>query len=153
VVGELQRGPTASIKATHSDEDFALLPQRDATRGLTLASTALAPLLGMESISAFDTQEHPLADAHWTGSSYHDTTRSQFLSRHRRTSHGRPVPDCLACGPPKALACLVYVDGPHVLAYGSRRQCTRAKIPMAWPHHGGSQAVIRHRGGSGGCSG
>jgi len=47
-------------QGTHPDEDFALLHHRDVTLGRRFQALVLAPLLGIERLSAFDTHEHPL---------------------------------------------------------------------------------------------
>ena len=45
---------------THPGEDFALLHHGDATLRRRVQALVLAPLLGIERLSAFDTPEHPL---------------------------------------------------------------------------------------------
>src|SRR5260370_25858181 len=76
-------------QSTHPDEDFALLHHRDATLGRRFQALLLAPLLGMERLSAFDTQEHPLETL--IGGSYHYTTLSQFLGQ-LEPVHASPSP-------------------------------------------------------------
>src|SRR2546425_12856884 len=55
VVAELKEA-IREHQSTHPDEDFALLHHRDATLGRRFQALLLAPLLGMERLSAFDTQ-------------------------------------------------------------------------------------------------
>ncbi len=137
VVAELKEA-IREHQSTHPDEDFALLHHRDATLGRRFQALLLAPLLGMERLSAFDTQEHPLETL--IGGSYHYTTLSQFLGQLERVNAGPSLMPCLL---PAQGACLVYVDG-HMIAYWSRKAMHKGKITMRGRIMAGSQAVISH---------
>jgi hypothetical protein len=50
----------SAYQGTHPDDDFALLHHRDDTLRHRFEALLLAPLLGLERLSAFDTQEHPM---------------------------------------------------------------------------------------------
>jgi hypothetical protein len=71
---------------THPDEDFALLHHRDATLGRRFQALVLAPLLGIERLSAFDTHEHPLETL--IGRRYQYTTLIQFHGQLERLDAG-----------------------------------------------------------------
>src|SRR2546427_303934 len=137
VVAELKEA-IREHQSTHPDEDFALLHHRDATLGRRFQALLLAPLLGMERLSAFDTQEHPLETL--IGGSYHYTTLRQFLGQLERVNAGPSLMPCLL---PAQGACLVYVDG-HMIAYWSRKAMHKGKITMRGRIMAGSQAVISH---------
>jgi len=125
-------------QSSHPDEDFALLHHRDATLRRRFAALVLAPLLGIERLSAFDTQEHPLETL--IGGSYQASTLSQFLGQL----------ECVEAAPwlmpillPAQGGQLVYVDG-HMIAYWSRKAMHKGKITMRGRIMAGSQAVISH---------
>src|SRR5882724_3402396 len=123
---------------THPDEDFALLHHRDVTLGRRFQALVLAPLLGIERLSAFDTHEHPLETL--IGSRYQYTTLSQFLGQLERLDAG---PSLLPCLLPAQGGRLTYVDG-HMIAYWSRKAMHKGKITMRGRIMAGSQAVISH---------
>src|SRR6266403_1015109 len=123
---------------THPDEDFALLHHRDVTLGRRFQALVLAPLLGIERLSAFDTHEHPLETL--IGSRYQYTTLSQFLGQLERIDAG---PSLLPCLLPAQGVRLTYVDG-HMIAYWSRKAMHKGKITMRGRIMAGSQAVISH---------
>ena len=50
----------SAYQRTHSDDDFALLHHRDVTLRHRFEALLLAPLLGIDRLSAFDSQEHPM---------------------------------------------------------------------------------------------
>src|SRR6266403_577378 len=137
VVAELKEAISAHQR-THPDEDFALLHHRDVTLGRRFQALVLAPLLGIERLSAFDTQEHPLETL--IGGSYQASTLSQFLGQL----------ECVEAAPwlmpillPAQGGQLVYVDG-HMIAYWSRKAMHKGKITMRGRIMAGSQAVISH---------
>ena len=101
---------------SHPGEDFALLHHRDATLQRRFQALVLAPLLGIERLSAFDTQEHPLETL--IGGSYQYTTLSQFLGQLERVDAG---PSLLPILLPAQGGHLTYVDG-HMIASWSRRR-------------------------------
>jgi len=123
---------------THPGEDFALLHHRDATLRRRFQALVLAPLLGIERLSGFDTQEHPLETL--IGGSYQYTTLSQFLGQLERVEAGSSLLPILL---PAQGGKLVYVDG-HMMAYWSRQPMHKGKITMRGRIMAGSQAVISH---------
>lgn len=129
-IGEYQR--------SHPDEDFDLLHHRDATLKRRFEALLLAPLLGIERLSAFDTQEHPLETL--IGQSYQSSTLSPFLAQLERVEAGPWLMPILL---PAQGGQLVYVDG-HMIAYWSRQSMHKGKITMRGRIMAGSQAVISH---------
>ena len=123
---------------THPGEDFALLHHRAATLRRRFQALVLAPLLGIERLSGFDTQEHPLETL--IGGSYQYTTLSQFLGQLERVEAGASLLPILL---PAQGGKLVYVDG-HMMAYWSRQPMHKGKITMRGRIMAGSQAVISH---------
>src|SRR6059058_5837490 len=123
---------------THPGEDFALLHHRDATLRRRFQALVLAPLFGIERLSGFDTQEHPLETL--IGGSYQYTTLSQFLGQLERVEAGASLLPILR---PAQGGKLVYVDG-HMMAYWSRKAMHKGKITMRGRIMAGSQAVISH---------
>jgi len=122
----------------HPEDDFALLHHRDVTLRHRFEALMLAPLLGMERLSAFDTQEHPMQTL--IGHSYQYTTLSQFLGQLERIDAASwRMPILLPAQGGK----LIYVDG-HMIAYWSRKAMHKGKIPMRGRIMAGSQALIRH---------
>ncbi len=125
-------------RSTHPDDDFALLHHRDATLRRRFQALVLAPLLGIERLSAFDTQEHPLETL--IGGSYQYTTLSQFLGQLERVDAAPLLRPILL---PAQSGRLTYVDG-HMIAYWSRKAMHKGKITMRGRIMAGSQAVISH---------
>ena len=137
VVARLKQAIKAHQKA-HLNDDFALLYHRDATLQRRFQALVLAPLLGIERLSAFDTHEHPLETL--IGSSYQYTTLSQFLGQLERVDAGPSLRSILL---PAQAGRLTYVDG-HMIAYWSRKAMHKGKITMRGRIMAGSQAVISH---------
>ena len=81
VVARLQQAVEA-YKHTYPDDDFALLHHREQTRLRRLQALFFAPLLGIETLTGFDTHEHPLPTL--LGRGYHSATLSQFLGHLER---------------------------------------------------------------------
>jgi hypothetical protein len=123
---------------THPGEDFDLLHHRDATLKRRFEALLLAPLLGIERLSAFDTQEHPLETL--IGKSYQSSSLSPFLGQLERIEAG---PWLLPILLPAQGGQLIYVDG-HMMAYWSRKSMHKGKITMRGRIMAGSQAVICH---------
>ena len=127
-----------AYQRTSPDDDFALLHHRDATLRHRFEALLLAPLLGIERLRAFDTQEHPLATL--IGQSYQSTTLSQFLGQLERIE---AAPWLMPILLPAQGAKVVYVDG-HMIAYWSCKAMHKGKITMRGRIMAGSQAVISH---------
>lgn len=125
-------------QSTHPDDDFALLHHREATLQRRFQALVLAPLSGIERLSAFDTQEHPLETL--IGGSYQYTTLSQFLGQLERIDAGPSLRPILLLARAGRLS---YVDG-HMIAYWSRKAMHKGKITMRGRIMAGSQAVISH---------
>jgi len=115
-----------------------LLHHRDVTLRRRFAALLLAPLLGIERLSGFDTQEHPMETL--IGQGYHSSTLSQFLGQLERIEVGPWLMPILL---PAQGGQLVYVDG-HMIAYWSRQSMHKGKITMRGRIMAGSQAVISH---------
>src|SRR5438132_3016287 len=64
----------------HPDDDFPLLHHREQTLRRRFQALFFAPLLGIETLTAFDTREHPLLTL--IGQGYHSSTLGQFLGQH-----------------------------------------------------------------------
>jgi hypothetical protein len=137
VVAQLQQAITAH-QYSHPDEDFALLHHREATLRRRFQALLLAPLFGIERLTAFDTQEHPLPTL--LGRGYHSSTLSQFLGQLERVGAAEALRPVLGPAQPGSLA---YVDG-HMIAYWSRMPMHKGKITMLGRMMAGSQAVIAH---------
>lgn len=127
-----------AYQGTHPGDDFALLHHRDVTLRHRFEALLLAPLLGIDRLSAFDTQEHPMETL--IGQSYQSTTLSQFLGQLERIE---AAPWLMPILLPAQGGQLVYVDG-HMMAYWSRKAMHKGKITMRGRIMAGSQAVISH---------
>ena len=130
VVAQLTQAVEAH-KQTHPDEDFALLHHRESTLLRRFQALFFAPLLGIERLSAFDTQEHPLATL--LGRGYHSSTLSQFLGQLERVDAAEALLPALV---PAQTGPIIYVDG-HMIAYWSRNVHAQGQDHHAGPHHGG----------------
>jgi hypothetical protein len=98
----------------------------------------LAPLLGIETLTAFDTREHPLPTL--IGQGYQSSTLTQFLGQLERLDAAEALMGALI---PQTAGRLAYVDG-HMIAYWSRRPLHKGKITMLGRIMAGAQAVITH---------
>ncbi len=125
-------------RQAHPDEDFALLHHRELTLKRRLQALLLAPLLGIETLTAFDTREHPLPTL--IGRGYQSSTLTPFLGQLERIHAAEAIMGTLV---PQAAGRLAYVDG-HMIAYWSRRPLHKGKITMLGRIMAGSQAVITH---------
>jgi len=132
------RQAVAAYKHTHPDEDFALLHHRDSTLLHRFQALFFAPLLGIDRLTAFDTQEHPLATL--LGRGAHSSTLSQFLGQLERVDAAEVLLPALLPAHPGPVT---YVDG-HMIAYWSRLSMHKGKITMLGRIMAGSQAVIAH---------
>lgn len=137
VVSGLQKA-IGAYQRMHPDDDFALLHHRDTTLRDRFEALILAPLVGIERLSEFDTQEHPMATL--IGHSYQYTTLSQFLGQLERIDAALWLLPILLPAPGGKL---IYVDG-HMIAYWSRKSMHKGKITMRGRIMAGSQAVISH---------
>jgi hypothetical protein len=137
VVAQLKQAVEAH-KHTHPDDDFALLQHREQTLRHRFQALLLAPLFGIDSLTAFDTHEHPLSTL--LGRGYHSSTLSQFLGQLERVG----AAEALMPAPlPAPAGQIIYVDG-HMIAYWSRVPMHKGKITMLGRIMAGSQAVIAH---------
>jgi len=137
VVARLQQAVEA-YKHTYPDDDFALLHHREQTLLRRLQALFFAPLLGIETLTGFDTHEHPLPTL--LGRGYHSATLSQFLGQLERINAAEALRPALM---PDTVSPMTYVDG-HMIAYWSRRSMHKGKITMLGRIMAGSQAVIAH---------
>jgi hypothetical protein len=97
-----------------------------------------APLLGIETLTGFDTQEHPLQTLRGRG--YHSSTLSQFLGQRERIDAAGALMPALV---PETGSHMPYVDGPMIASW-SRRSMHKGKITMLGRIMAGSQAVMAH---------
>jgi len=81
VVAQLTQAVKA-YKQTHPGDDFALLHHREQTLLRRFQALFFAPLWGIDRLSAFDTQEHPLQTL--LGRDYQSATLRQFLGQRER---------------------------------------------------------------------
>ncbi len=122
----------------HRGDDFALLRHRQDTLLHRLQAVLLAPLLGIERLSEFDTHETPLETV--IGRSYQSSTLTQFLGQLERIDAAEALMPLLL---PPATAMLTYIDG-HMIPYWSGLSMHKGKITMLGRIMAGSQALIAH---------
>jgi hypothetical protein len=137
VVARLQQAIEA-YKHTPLADDFALLHHRQPTLLRRLQALCFAPLLGIETLTGFDTHEHPLQTL--IGRGYHSSTLSQFLGQLERIDAAEALMPTLL---PDTVGPITYVDG-HLIAYWSRLSMHKGKITMLGRIMAGSQALIAH---------
>jgi hypothetical protein len=137
VVARLQQA-IAAQKRAHPADNFALLHHRDQTLRRRFEALFLAPLCGIEHLTAFDTHEQPLQTL--LGRGYHSTTLSQFLGQLERIDAAAALLPALV---PDKTSRITYVDG-HMIAYWSRTSMHKGKITMLGRIMAGSHAVIAH---------
>jgi len=127
-----------TYRTQHPDDDFPLLHHREQTLRRRFQALFFAPLLGIETLTAFDTREHPLQTL--LGRGYHSATLTQFLGQLERIDAAGALLPALM---PQQVGQLAYVDG-HMIAYWSRVPMHKGKITMLGRIMAGSQAVITH---------
>ena len=71
-----------TYRTQHPDDDFPLLHHREQTLRRRFQALLFAPLLGIKTLTAFDTHEHPLPTL--LGQGYHSATLRQFLGQLER---------------------------------------------------------------------
>jgi hypothetical protein len=127
-----------TYRMQHPDDDFPLLHHCEQTLRRRFQALLFAPLLGIKTLTAFDTHEHPLPTL--LGQGYHSSTLSQFLGQLERIDAAAALMPALI---PQQVGQMVYVDG-HMIAYWSRVPMHKGKITMLGRIMAGSQAVIAH---------
>ena len=137
VVAGLQHA-IAAHKSAQPDDDFALLHHREQTLRRRFQALFFAPLLGIDTLTGFDTHEHPLQTL--LGQGYQSATLTQFLGQLERIDAARALLPALV---PEYTGQIAYVDG-HMIAYWSRVPMHKGKITMLGRIMAGSQAVITH---------
>ena len=137
VVNQLQQAIEAHKRA-HLDDDFALLHHREQTLRRRFQALFCAPLLGIETLTAFDTHEHPLPTL--LGRGYQSATLRQFLGQLERIDAAEALMPVLV---PQQVGQIAYVDG-HMIAYWSRVPMHKGKMTMLGRIMAGSQAIITH---------
>ena len=137
VVTQLKQAITAH-KEAHPEDAFALLHHRDETLRCRFQALFFAPLFGIETLTAFDTHEHPLLSI--VGRSYQGSTLAQFLGQLERVGADEALFPTLV---PAQAGQVTYIDG-HMIAYWSRVAMHKGKITMRGRIMAGSQAVIAH---------
>lgn len=124
--------------AQHPDDDFPLLHHREPTLRRRFQALFFAPLLGIETLTAFDTREHPLPTL--LGRGYHSSTLGQFLGQLERINAAEALMPALV---PHQPGQVTYVDG-HMIAFWTRVAMHKGKITMLGRIMAGSQAIIAH---------
>jgi hypothetical protein len=124
----------------HPDDDFPLLHHREQTLRRRFQALFFAPLLGIETLTAFDTHEHPLPTL--LGRGYHSSTLGQFLGQLERINAAEALMPTLV---PQQPGQITYVDG-HMIAFWTRLAMHKGKITMLGRIMAGSQAIIAHNG-------
>jgi len=114
------------------------LHHREQTLRRRFQALFFAPLVGIETLTAFDTHEHPLQTL--LGRGYHSSTLTQFLGQLERINAAEALMPALL---PDTAGQITYVDG-HMIAYWSRVSMHKGKITMLGRIMAGSQAVIAH---------
>jgi hypothetical protein len=137
VVIQLQQAIEAHKRA-HLDDDFALLHHREQTLRRRFQALFYAPLLEIETLTAFDTHEHPLPTL--LGRGYQSATLRQFLGQLERIDAAEALMPVLV---PQQVGQIAYVDG-HMIAYWSRVPMHKGKMTMLGRIMAGSQAIITH---------
>ena len=115
-----------------------MLHHREQTLLRRFQALFFAPLWGIDRLSAFDTQEHPLQTL--LGRDYQSSTLSQFLGQLERVGADEALMPTLL---PAQVGQIIYVDG-HMIAYWSRMSMHKGKITMLGRIMAGSQAVMAH---------
>ena len=127
-----------SYQRHHRGDDFALLHHREATLLRRLQALLLAPLLGIERLSEFDSHETPVETV--IGRSYQSSTLTQFLGQLERLDAAVALMPLLL---PPTTAMITYIDG-HMIPYWSGLSMHKGKITMLGRIMAGSQALIAH---------
>ena len=135
VVARLKQAIEAHHRA-QPDDDFALVHHQEQTLRRRFQALFFAPLLGIESLTGFDTHEHPLQTL--LGRGYHSATLRQLLGQLERVDAAEALRPALV---PQPAGRLTYGDG-HMIAYWSRGSMHKGKITMLGRIMAGSQAVI-----------
>jgi hypothetical protein len=137
VVARLKQAIEAHQRAQPGD-DCALLHHREQTLRRRFQALFFAPLLGIDTLTGFDTHEHPLQTL--LGQSYQSATLHQFLGQRERIHAAEALMGALV---PAQAGQITSVDG-HMIAYWSRRSMHKGKITMLGRIMAGSQAVLAH---------
>jgi hypothetical protein len=122
----------------HRGDDFALLHHRQDTLLHRLQALLLAPLLGIERLSDFDSHETPVETV--IGRSYQSSTLTQFLGQLERIDAAVALMPLLL---PPTTAMIAYIDG-HMIPYWSGLSMHKGNITMLGRIMAGSQALIAH---------
>ena len=136
VVARLQHAIEA-YKNGHPDEDFALLHHREQTLRQRFQALFFAPLLGIETLTGFDT--HEIRCGRSCGRGYHSATLTQFLGNWSHQCRRGAVTCVVAGNRGSDHLCRWAHDG--VLG---RKSMHQGKITMLGRIMAGSQAVISH---------
>jgi hypothetical protein len=137
VVGQLKEA-IESHQQSYPEDDFALLHHREQTLRRRFEALFVAPLLGINRLSEFDTREHGLESL--LGRGYQSSTLHQFLGHLERVGAAQALMATLV---PQEPGQITYVDG-HMIAYWSRVPMHKGKITMLGRIMAGSQAVVAH---------
>ena len=122
----------------HPDDAFPLVHHREQTLHRRFQALFFAPLLGIETLTAFDTREHPLLTL--IGQGYHSSTLGQFLGQLERISAAEALMPALV--PPQP-GQGTEVDGPR-RALWTRVAMPKGQITMLGRIMAGSHALSAH---------
>jgi hypothetical protein len=127
-----------TYRTQHPDDDFPLLHHREQTLRRRFQALFFAPLLGIKTLTAFDTHEHPLPTL--LGRGYHSSTLGQFLGQLERINAAEAL---MPTRVPQQPGQITYVDG-HMIAFWTRLAMHKGKITRLGRIMAGSQAIITH---------
>ena len=122
----------------HPAATFPLWHHRAQTLRRRFQALVFAPLLRGETLTAFDTHEHPLPTLLGRGS--HSSTRGQFLGQLERINAAEALMPTLVPSPPGQST---YVDG-HMMAFWTRLARHKGQSTLLGRIRAGSQALIAH---------
>ena len=126
----------AAQKSAPPADNFALWPHRGQTRRRRCAALFVAPLFGLEPLTACDTHAPPLQTLRGRGS--HRTTLRPLLGQRERLAAAAALQPALV---PDKTSRIPDVDGP-MMAYGSRTSRHKGTSTLLGRIMAGSHAVI-----------
>ncbi len=123
-------------RTQHPDAAFPLVHHREQTLRRRFQALLFAPLLGGETLTAFDTHEYPLPTL--LGRGYHRSTLGQFLGQLERIKAAEALRPTWVPSQPGQIT---YVDGP-MIAFWTRLAMHQGKSTLLGRIRAGSQALI-----------
>ena len=135
VVARLPQAIQAHAHA-HPDADVALVHPQEQTLRRRFQALCFAPVFGVDTLTRFDTHEHPLGTLRGRG--YHSATLGQFLGQRERLDAAEALRPALV---PDKAGQITSVDG-HMIASWSRVSMHKGTITVLGRIMAGSQAVM-----------